>query len=359
MNKPTILVTGATGKTGSRVVEQLRARDFPVRALVHAEDERSKRLAMLGADVRVGDLYNYTDVAAAQTGTERAYFCPPVQPFMIHAALVFAAATRSSGLKFIAQISQWIASPTHPSIHTRQLWQVEKLFAGLPGVGHTIINPGVFAESILQVTPAVANLGVFPNVFGDLENAPPSNDDMARVIAAVLADPETHAGRRYRPTSAAVVSMAEIAAAVAKATNRPVKVQDLPPKMFLKAARAAGAGDFEITNVRHYIADGKLGVFGINAVTAGQGQLTGQAPDTIGAIADRYASASAAQRTLGNRLREMAGMIRVLTARPLDADTYDRRQAFPQPQHPLLAADSPTWAREHAHQSGSGETQLT
>ena len=356
MSKPLILVTGATGKTGAQIVDQLRTRGFPVRAMVHREDARSARLAAQGAEIMVGDLYSYDDVADAQQGAERAYFCPPVQPFMIHAALVFAAATQSSGLKFIAQISQWLASPAHPSIHTRQLWQVEKLFAALPGVTHTVINPGVFADSILQVTSAAANLGVFPNVFGSLRNAPPSNRDMARVIAAVLADPEPHVGRRYRPASAASVDLDEIAAAVGRATGRKLKVQELPPKMFLKAARAAGASDFEITNVRHYIADGKRGVFGEQAVTAGQEQLTGQPPETIDAIARQYAAEPAAQRTFTNRMREMRGMLRVLTTRALDCGAYERAHAFPQPRRATLAADSITWAQEHTGQLGPRET---
>ena len=358
MSYPKILVTGATGKTGSLVVEELCDRNFSVRAFVHKEHERSARLAQLGAEIRVGDIYNFEHVLAAQMGAERAYFCPPVQPFMIHAALVFAAATKASGLKFVAQISQWLASPAHPSIHTRQLWQVEKLFASLPGVAHTVINPGVFADSILQVTPAAANLGVFPNVFGDLRNAPPSNHDMARVIAAVLAEPELHAGQRYRSTSAASVTMGEIAAAMGRATGRSVKLQDLPPIMFLKAAKAADASDFEITNVRHYIADGKRGVFGINAITGGLGQLTGVAPETIDVIARRYAARPEARRTLVALMREAIGMARVLAARPLDADAYDRRQEFPQPRRPVLAADSAIWAREHARQPGPGEAEF-
>src|SRR6185437_3268343 len=43
MLKPRILVTGATGKTGSVVVAELLKAGYPVRALVHQEDGRSAR----------------------------------------------------------------------------------------------------------------------------------------------------------------------------------------------------------------------------------------------------------------------------------------------------------------------------
>ena len=48
MSNPTILVTGATGKTGSAVVEQLLERGYAVRALARRHDDRSARLETLG-----------------------------------------------------------------------------------------------------------------------------------------------------------------------------------------------------------------------------------------------------------------------------------------------------------------------
>jgi nucleoside-diphosphate-sugar epimerase len=47
MIKPRILVTGATGKTGSVVVSELLKAGYPVRALVHREDGRSTGLRAL------------------------------------------------------------------------------------------------------------------------------------------------------------------------------------------------------------------------------------------------------------------------------------------------------------------------
>jgi nucleoside-diphosphate-sugar epimerase len=41
MIKPTIAVTGATGKTGSVVSTELLKAGYPVRAMVHREDSRS------------------------------------------------------------------------------------------------------------------------------------------------------------------------------------------------------------------------------------------------------------------------------------------------------------------------------
>ena len=45
MNKPRIIVTGATGKTGSVVVSELLKAGYPVRAMVHRDDDRSAQEA--------------------------------------------------------------------------------------------------------------------------------------------------------------------------------------------------------------------------------------------------------------------------------------------------------------------------
>ena len=55
MSKPLILVTGATGKTGVNVVEQLVDGGFLVRALARTRDERTERLEKVGAEVVLGD----------------------------------------------------------------------------------------------------------------------------------------------------------------------------------------------------------------------------------------------------------------------------------------------------------------
>jgi NAD(P)H dehydrogenase (quinone) len=68
------LVTGATGATGSYTVERLLERGHAVRALAHHEDDRSKRLQELGAEVVIGDLLNLNDVRLALSGIRAAYF---------------------------------------------------------------------------------------------------------------------------------------------------------------------------------------------------------------------------------------------------------------------------------------------
>src|SRR5262249_11901366 len=94
MTKPRIIVTGATGKTGSVVVAELLAAGYPVRAMVRREDPRSARLRALGAEIAVVDMCDVERIADALQDVQRAYFCPPFDPYMIQGAVAFAVAAK-------------------------------------------------------------------------------------------------------------------------------------------------------------------------------------------------------------------------------------------------------------------------
>src|SRR5919197_1110192 len=214
MLKPKILVTGATGKTGSVVVAELLKAGYPVRAMVHREDGRSARLKSQGAEIAVADMSDVERVADALKDVQRAYYCPPFEPYMVQGGLAFAVAANESRLEHIVGLTQWLASPSHPSLMTRQLWIVDRLFSMTPGVAHTIINPGFFADAYLVTIGTAVHLGLFLWIFGNSRNAPPSNEDIARVAAAVLMNPARHAGKSYRPTGPELLGAEDMATAI-------------------------------------------------------------------------------------------------------------------------------------------------
>ena len=93
-----ILVTGAAGRVGGvgrEVVEILRRRGLPVRALVRSEDERSEALRAIGAEVVVGDLTRAGDVARALKGCQRMYFGMSVSAPYLEATVTTAAVARA------------------------------------------------------------------------------------------------------------------------------------------------------------------------------------------------------------------------------------------------------------------------
>ena len=83
MPKPRILVTSATGRTGSTGTLQLLEKRFPVRAFVRRRDARSEALKNAGAEIFVGDLFDFRDLRGALTDVQRAYYCPPYAPNLL------------------------------------------------------------------------------------------------------------------------------------------------------------------------------------------------------------------------------------------------------------------------------------
>jgi uncharacterized protein YbjT (DUF2867 family) len=348
MTKPRILVTGATGKTGRVVVSEMLNAGYPVRALVHRDDDRSARLAAQGADIAVADLSDAERIADALHDVQRAYYCPPFDPYMVQGALAFAVAARDSRLEHIVGLTQWLASPSHPALTTRQLWLVDRLFSMLPGIAHTIVRPGFFADAYLAPIASAANLGLFPWIYGDSRNAPPSNEDIARVAAAALMDPARHAGKVYRPTGPELLGAQDMASAIGRAVGRSVRVVPAPTGLYMKAMRMYGFPIDSISGVRYYLEDHRRGAFELGAPTNDVLEVTSRRPEDFETIARRYAAMPQNRRTSANRLREIARFLITPLSRGFDLDRYDRELRRPFPSAPQFAPESAIWRREHA-----------
>ena len=94
-----ILVTGAAGRVGGvgrEVVEILRQRGLPVRALVRSEDDRAESLRATGAEVVVGALTRPEAVARALEGCRRMSFGMSVSAPYLEATVAVAAVTRAN-----------------------------------------------------------------------------------------------------------------------------------------------------------------------------------------------------------------------------------------------------------------------
>ena len=359
MTQPKILVTGACGKTGGQVAAQLLAAGFPVRAFVRREDGRSARLKAAGAEIAVGDLTDPQALLDAMCGVQRSYFLPPFDPYMIQSAAAFAVAARQAQLESVVALSQWLANPEHPALATRQHWLADRLFAMLPDTALTIVNPGFFADMpYMSLIKYAAQMGVLPiPARGASKNAPPSVDDIARVAVGALIDPARHAGKTYRPTGPDMLSLQDMATIMGKVLGRTVRHVRVPLWMFYKAARMDGFDHFLLSQVGAYLQDHGRGAFELGGPTTHVLEVTGRQPESFEAITRRYASQPQAQRTAANFLKAFAGFMSVPIRPGFNADRFARKLWLPQPEHPVLSANSALWRQEHGiPPKATGET---
>ncbi|GHJ43147.1 NAD(P)-dependent oxidoreductase [Catellatospora sp. TT07R-123] len=230
-----VLVANAGG-VGRAVVELLRARDVPVRAMVRRDDDRAAQLRTLGAEVVLGDLTRPETVAPAVDGARRLYFAMPVSPDHLLAATVVASVAREYGgldcLVDMSQmtVSQMTATSTAESHQQRLHWLAEQVFnwSGLPVVH---IRPTSFLDNPLFTTLAAQSIrknGTIALPFGTGRTSPVAVDDVARVVATVLRDPSGHVGHVYELTGPSSVDLTELAEQFSRALGRPVTYTDVP-----------------------------------------------------------------------------------------------------------------------------------
>jgi uncharacterized protein YbjT (DUF2867 family) len=348
MARPKILVTGATGRTGGAVVAELLKADYPVRALVRREDARAAALRARGVEVAVADITDAERVATALRGVQRAYWLPPYDSGMLTGAAVFATAAREARLEAIVSLSQWLASPAHPAFLTRQHWLADRIFATLPDIAFTLVNPGFFADSpYLATIGMAAHLSVMPWLYGDSLTAPPSVDDIARVAAAALMEPQRHAGRTYRPTGPALLSGGDMAAILSRVFGRTVRAVPTPLWVFLKGAQLDGSPLALLSCMQHYVEEHRRGAFALGAPNDDVAQVTGQPPESFETVARRLAALPANRRSPSRTVREFARVLAIPFARRPNTRRFLHGLRIAAPAAPQYTGESAVWRLEH------------
>jgi len=258
-----ILVTGAAGQLGAvgRTVSGLLLdRGLRVRAMVRREDDRAAALRVAGAEVVVGDLLDPADVFRIVSGCRRVYFGMSVSAAYLEATVTMAAVARDIGVDALVNMSQMTVSEmsiqnTTSRGQQRQHWLSEQALAwsGLPVV---TIRPTMFLESFFQLAaPTVRARGRIEVPFGRGKTSPVAAADVARVIAAVLADPGPHLGRIYELTGPRSQDMHGVAREFSDALNREVTYSDIPAEDWERGIKKWGVPE-HLT--RHLVAMGEL-----------------------------------------------------------------------------------------------------
>jgi uncharacterized protein YbjT (DUF2867 family) len=232
-----ILVTGAAGRVGAigrTVTELLLKQGRTVRAMVRSEDERARALSDMGAEVVVGDLLDLDSMHRAVAGCETMYFGMSVSDAYLAATVNAAAVAKHHGVKAFVNMSQMTlaqmsitettASPQH-KLH----WLAEQAlnWSGLPVVH---VRPTVLLEGFFLIftSDSVRDSNQIRLPFGEGRTSPVAVGDVARAVAALLADPRPHIGKVYHLTGPQSEDMHFYAREYSKALGRTITFQDIP-----------------------------------------------------------------------------------------------------------------------------------
>lgn len=346
MSKPKILVTSAAGHTGSIVVKELLEKGFPVRAFVRRIDSRAEALKKSGAEIFVGDLFDFRDIQKALKDVQRAYLCLPFNQNLLHGSMLFALAAEEAKLDTVVVLTAWNPHFAHPSIHQREHWLSNNILEWMPSVDVVYVNPGLFAFPYFFGVSAAANFGKLMLPFGDGLNAPPSNEDIALVASSILQNPSRHVGKSYRPTGPKLISGRDVATIFSDIFGRKVVYEDVPNWMFVKSAKAMGFKNFEIAQLRHYSEEVRKGTYEIGAPTDHVLRVTGKKAEDFEVTARRYIKNPGLVfpgLKVGGKFDASRLMLKtVLTPLP-NLDKWESKMGYPILNNALLAHESEEW----------------
>ncbi|MGW9174442.1 SDR family oxidoreductase [Streptomyces decoyicus] len=208
-----ILVTGATGNTGSALLEELRARGIgPLRGLTR--DAVGARLPERVEAVE-GDLARTESLKPALDGVRSLFLVPHLGP---DAETLIAA--RQAGVEHVVLLSS-ITVQTHPHLGpaARNL-AVEQLLK-TSGMTWTILRPTQFASNALWWADTVRAREPVRAPFADIGLPTIHPADIASVARVALTEPG-HFRRTYTLTGAARITPRQQVAAIGQTLGREV-----------------------------------------------------------------------------------------------------------------------------------------
>lgn len=219
-----ILVTGATGNVGSRLVRELAAAGAPTRALVHRPESEAE-LQELGVDTVVGAFEDAESLRRAVDGVERVYIVsPPAVDGMVRQQLAVLEAARAGGVRHVVKQSSIAADEDTDASLVAAHRRVEEAIEG-SGLAWTHLRPHWFMTNELGQAGTIVADGVFyaPDVT-EISLIDPA--DIAAVAARVLTS-DGHEGKAYLLTGPQLLSYSDVADVYSRVLGRDVRWQEV------------------------------------------------------------------------------------------------------------------------------------
>ncbi|UKD58147.1 NAD(P)H-binding protein [Amycolatopsis sp. FU40] len=228
----TVLVLGATGRTGRRVVSLLAERGHTVRAASQLPGRPEGAVTPVRFDW--GDPATYPP---ALDGVDAIYQWLPISPDPAAEVAALLDEAKAAGVRRVVHLSTTTARLAREDFPAHG---AERFLETGP-VPATILRPNVFAENFSE-HPAILHgirTGVVAVPAGDGRVAPISVEDIAAAAAAALTQ-DGHQHKTYSLTGPDSLSFSDMTAIVGDAAGKPVRYRAMDPAEFREALLGGG-----------------------------------------------------------------------------------------------------------------------
>lgn len=272
-----ILILGATGMFGSRVLSETAARGASVRALVHSP-ARAPELERAAVEVAVGDLDEPDTLAGAFDGVEVVFLVTPMDDRIEIRERSALRAAQQAGVRRVVKLHGAVRHDGDPLDVLHQA-SIDAIKAS--GLSWSLVSPNsVMETSLLSQAEAVKQAGALFGSAGSGRVGLVAADDVARAAAVVLTERD-ESGVNYELTGPSALTMSEMAATMSDVLRRSISYVDMPEPDFRSLLVEQGGVPEDIVDIQvmlHFAA-WKRG--DANLVTDTYRELTGLAPTSL------------------------------------------------------------------------------
>ncbi|KAB6714569.1 NAD(P)H-binding protein [Roseobacter sp. TSBP12] len=280
-----LIVTGATGQLGRKIVENLLHHVAAERIGISVRDTtNAEAFTALGVRVRQGDYNDPESLRHAWDGAEHLLLVSSNaaasggNPLPQHATAIDVA--RDIGVERIFYTSQVSSSPDAHFPPGRDHAATEAMLA-TSGMSWTALRHGFYAASAVMMNAKGLKAGRFAAP-QDGKVAWTTHDDLAAVDAALLAGQEVIDGPTPPLTGAEALDLAELAERAGQIMGRPVERVLISEDVLQANARASGVPEGSIAVMLGYYRAARAGEF--STVDPTLSRILGRAPQTMSAV---------------------------------------------------------------------------
>lgn len=212
----TILITGATGDVGARVVRKLIEREIRPRIFVRSE-EKAQALFGQGAEIRVGDLAEPATIRSAMKGAHT-LFLVNVGPEIPQRDEAAATIAREEGVRRIVKLS---SLDVEHGLAIGAWHEKGEAAIRASGVTFTFIRPTGFMTNLLAWAHSIKTEGIVRSSTGNGGRPFIHSEDIASVSVAALLE-QKYEGQILSITGPQTLSFGDAAEVIAQAIGKPL-----------------------------------------------------------------------------------------------------------------------------------------